>query len=103
MSIDRRREAVDPEHPDLSVIRQCELVSIARSTFYRRPAPQAPLNLALMQSIDEQFLETPWYGSRQMMRHLRRTGHGGVGRTRVRRLMRTMGLVAIYQRVKVST
>jgi putative transposase len=102
MSMDRRREAVDPEHPDLSVTRQCELVSIARSTFYRQPAPEAPLNLALMRSIDEQFLETPWYGSRQMTRHLRRTGHDGVGRKRIRRLMRKMDLMPIYQRPRTT-
>ncbi len=95
MSMDRRREAIEPEHPKLSVVRQCKLVSIARSTFYRRPAPASPLGLALMRSIDGQFLQTPWYGSRQMTRHLRREGHGGVGRTRVRRLMRKMGVVPI--------
>lgn len=102
MSVDRRREAVEPEHPDLSVVRQCELVLIARSTFYRRAAPETALNLALMRSIDEQFLETPWYGSRQMTRHLRREGHGGVGRKRVRRLMRKMGLMPIYQRPRTT-
>ncbi len=102
MSVDRRRAAVEPEHPDLSVVRQCELVSIARSTFYREPAPESASNLALMRSIDEQFLETPWYGSRQMTRHLRREGHGGVGRKRVRRLMRKMGLVPIYQRPRTT-
>jgi putative transposase len=102
MSVDRRREAIEPDHPDLSIARQCELVSIARSTFYRRPAPETPLNLALMRSIDEQFLETPWYGSRQMTRHLRRAGHDGVGRKRVRRLMRRMGLVPIYQRPRTT-
>lgn len=101
MSVDRRRQAVEPDHPDLSVVRQCELVSIARSTFYRQPAPETPLNLALMRSIDEQFLETPWYGSRQMMRHLRREGHD-VGRKRVRRLMREMGLMPIYQRPRTT-
>lgn len=102
MSADRRREAIEPDHPDLSIARQCELVSIARSTFYRRPAPETPLKLALMRSIEEQFLETPWYGSRQMTRHLRRACHDGVGRKRVRRLMRRMGLVPIYQRPRTT-
>lgn len=101
MSVDRRREAVEPVHPELSVVRQCELVLIARSTFYREPAPETPLNLALMRRTDEQFLETPWYGSRQMMWHFRREGHG-VGRKRVRRLMRKMGLVPIYQRPRTT-
>ncbi|ORE97584.1 transposase [Aurantimonas sp. 22II-16-19i] len=55
-----------------------------------------PLNLSLMRLIDEQFLETPWYASEQMVRHLRRRGYT-VGRKRVRRLMARMGLAAIYQ------
>ena len=101
MSADRRREAVEPDHPDLSIVRQCELVSLNRSTFYRRPAPETALNLALMRLIDEPFLETPWYGSRQMTRHLRRGGHV-ISRTRVRRLMRKMGLVPIYQRPRTT-
>jgi putative transposase len=58
-------------------------------------------NLALMRLIDEQFLQTPWYGSRQMARHLRRLGHE-VGRKRVKRLMRKMGLEAVYQRPKTT-
>ena len=45
MSVDRRREAIEPEHPDLPVVWQCERVSIARSTFYRHPAPETPLTL----------------------------------------------------------
>jgi putative transposase len=101
MSVERRREAIEPDHPDLSISRQCELVSVNRSTFYREPAPETALNLLLMRLIDEQFLETPWYGSRQMTRHLRRAGHG-VGRKRVRRLMRKMGLVPIYQRPRTT-
>ena len=58
-------------------------------------------NLALMRVIDEQFLETPWYGSRQMARHLRRHGEC-VGRNRIRRLMRRMGLQAVYQRPRTT-
>ena len=92
---------IEPEHPRLSVVRQCELVSISRSGFYYRPAGETPLNLALMRLIDEQFLQTPWYGSRQMARHLRREGYT-VGRKRVRRLMAVMGLVPIYQRPRTT-
>ena len=71
MSLERRRQMIEPEHSQLSVVRQCELVSISRSGFYYQPAGETPLNLALMRLIDVQFLETPWYGSRQMARHLR--------------------------------
>ena len=92
---------IEPEHSQLSVVRQCELVSISRSGFYYRPTGETPLNLELMRLIDAQFLETPWYGSRQMKRHLRREGYT-VGRKRVRRLMAKMGLVPIYQRPRTT-
>jgi len=92
---------IEPEHPRLSIVRQCELVSINRSGFYYRRAGETPLNLELMRLIDAQFLETPWYGSRQMVRHLRHEGYV-VGRKRVRRLMATMGLAPIYQRPRTT-
>ena len=63
---------IDPGHPRLSIVRQCELVSISRSSFYREATSENAENLRLMRLIDEQFLETPWYGSRQMARQLRR-------------------------------
>jgi putative transposase len=92
---------IEPAHPHLSVSRQCALVSIGRSTFYRVPATETAENLVLMRLLDEQFLETPWYGTRQMVRHLRRLGHM-VGRKRVRRLMAKIGLAAIYQRPRTT-
>jgi len=92
---------IEPEYPGLSVVRQCELVSISRSGFYYQPVGETAENLALMRLIDAQFLETPWYGSRQMARHLRRDSHE-VGRKRVRRLMAVMGLVPIYQRPRTT-
>ena len=101
MSLERRRQMIEPEHLQLSIARQCELVSISRSGFYHRPAGETPLNLELMRLIDAQFLETPWYGSRQMARHLRREGYE-VGRKRVRRLMANMDLTPIYQRPRTS-
>ncbi len=107
MSLERRRQMIEPGHPQLSIARQCELVSISRSGFYHRPVGGSrhasnPLNLELMRLIDAQFLETPWYGSRQMARHLRREGYA-VGRKRVRRLMAKMSLAPIYQRPRTST
>ena len=92
---------IEPGHRKLSVVRQCELVSISRSGFYYQPSGETPLNLMLMRLIDVQFLETPWYGSRQMARHLRREGYT-VGRKRVRRLMARMGLEPIYQRPRTT-
>jgi len=101
MSLERRRQMIEPGHPDLSVVRQCELLSVSRSGFYHQPAGETAANLALMRLIDAQFLEAPWYGSRQMARHLRREGHL-VGRKRVRRLMALMGLAPIYQRPRTT-
>jgi putative transposase len=92
---------IEPGHLGLSIQRQCALVSISRSAFYYQPTGESPLNLELMRLIDEAFLETPWYGSRQMARHLRRRGHG-VGRMRVRRLMAKMGLAPIYQKPRTT-
>jgi putative transposase len=74
LSLDRRKTMIDPGHPRLSIVRQCELASISRSSFYREPTAESEEALRLMHLIDERFLETPWYGSRQMVRHLRRNG-----------------------------
>ena len=101
MSRDRRKALISVEHSRLSVVRQCELVDISRSSYYYTPSGESEFNLKLMGEIDRQFLETPFYGSRQMARHLRRRGYA-VGRTRIRRLMRMMGLQAIYPRPRTS-
>jgi putative transposase len=101
MSLDRRRQVIEPGHQALSIVRQCELLSMSRSGFYYQPVVETAENLALMRLIDAQFLETPWYGARQMARHLRRAGHP-VGRKRMRRLMGLMGLVPIYQRPRTT-
>ncbi len=85
----------------MSIARQCELLSISRSSYYYEATGENPLNLELMRLIDEQFLETPYYGGRQMARHLRRQGYG-VGRKRIGRLMRLMGLSPIYQKPNTS-
>jgi putative transposase len=86
---------------DLSVRRQCGLLSLVRSNLYYQPKGESAENLGFMALIDKQFLETPWYGSRQMARHMQRQGHK-CGRHRVRRLMRLMRLVPIYQAPNTS-
>ncbi|WP_413081165.1 IS3 family transposase [Tritonibacter multivorans] len=96
-----RQKAVKKDHSDLSVRRQCSLLSLARSTFYYQPRGESAENLKFMEIIDRQFLETPWYGSRQMARQLAREGHK-CGRHRIRRLMKIMRLVPIYQEPKTS-
>jgi putative transposase len=101
MSRVERKATIRRDHPDLSLSRQCDLLSISRSSYYYAPTGENPENLALMRIIDGLFLKYPFYGSRQMTRHLRREGHQ-VGRHRVRRLMRLMGLEAIYQAPRTS-
>ena len=101
MSVDRRRGMVEAVHADLSISAQCRLLSISRSSFYYAPQPESEETLALMRVIDAAFLDMPWYGSRQMVRHLRRQGVH-IGRRRVRRLMTKMGLSPIYQRPRTS-
>jgi putative transposase len=101
MSRDRRQALVSGEYDRLSVARQCELVGISRSSHYYTARGESDFTLNLMRRIDGQYLKTPWYGSRQMVRHLRREGVS-VGRTRVRRLMRLLGLQAIYQKPRTS-
>ena len=101
MSHARRKALVQPDHPRLSIAKQCELVSVSRSSYYHRPSGESDLNLKLMRLIDEQYLKTPFYGHRQMTRHLRREGYI-VSRTRIGRLMKLMGLSAIYQKPNTS-
>ena len=92
---------IEPGNPELSIGKQCKLLSIPRSSFYYRPKGETVLNLALMRQIDEQFLETPFFGVRQMTWHLRNEGHL-VNEKRIRRLMRLMGLMPIYQKPNTS-
>lgn len=101
MSRDRRNALVSSGCGRLSVARQCELVGISRSSHYYTPVGENAITLELLGRIDRQYLKTPWYGSRQMVRHLRRDGIF-VGRTRIRRLMGLLGLQAIYQKPRTS-
>ena len=92
---------INRDHPGLSLSHQCRLLSISRSSYYYQAKGESPENLALMRRIDALFMKYPFYGSRQMVRQLRRDGIE-VGRHRVRRLMRLMGLEAIYQAPRTS-
>ena len=79
---------VEPAHHRLSISAQCRLLRISRSSYYYAPVPEADETLALMTVIDTTFLDCPWYGSRQMARHLRRNGRD-VGRRRPLCIIRT--------------
>jgi len=101
MSREERKAMIWRDRPGLGLSRQCEILAISRSSFYYTSKGESPTNLTLMRRIDELFLKYPFYGSRQMARQLRRDGLC-VGRHRVRRLMRLMGLSAIYQKPRTS-
>ena len=87
---------VDADHASLSVRRQCELLGLQRSTWYYEPVAESAVNLALMRQIDEQYLRTPFYGSRKLSVLL------GANRKRVQRLMRLMGIEAIYPKRRTT-
>ena len=92
---------IERGNPNLSITRQCRILSISRSSFYYAAKGESEANLALMRRIDELFMKYPFYGSRQMSRHLQREGETA-GRHRVRRVMRLMGLEAIFQKPRTS-
>jgi putative transposase len=92
---------VDPGHPALSVRRQCELLGLSRSSLYYEPGGEAAEDLRLMRRIDEQYTACPFYGSRRMAAWLVEQGEE-VNRKRVQRLMRRMGLEAIYPKPRLS-
>lgn len=95
-----RRAAVHIAH-ELPKTRRCELLDVARSSAYYRPAPASEADLALMRLIDEIHLRWPFYGSRRIRDELEERGHT-VNRKRVQRLMRQMGLQALYPRQRTS-
>lgn len=102
MSRAERLGMIDRTDGRVSLVRQCRLVGISRSSLYYCPKPPNASTLDLMRRLDEQFLKTPFYGSRKMTAWLRRQGYP-VGRDRVCRLMRLLGLEAVYQKPKTST
>ena len=92
---------IDWEYPELSVRQQCELLGLNRSTLYYEAVPETAENLGLMRLIDEEYTKHPFYGSRKMTKWLVEQGHE-VNRKRVQRLLRVMGLEAIYPKPKLS-
>ena len=97
----QRRELTDRQHRHRSIVRQCQLMGVSRSSLYYRPKETSQQDLSLMQAMDRQYLETPFYGSGRMKASLDRQGMT-VSRKRVQRLMRIMGLRAIYRQPRTS-
>ena len=98
---EHKRPLIEAGHPALSVRRQCELLGLSRSSLYYEPAGETAENLRLMRLIDEQYTARPFYGSRRMTIWLSEQGEE-VNRKRVQRLMRVMGLEAIYPKPRLS-
>lgn len=92
---------IDPEHPTLSIRRQCEVLTLNRATYYYQPATESELNLTLMALLDREYTEHPFYGRRQMTTYLRNQGYP-VNPKRVRRLMQKLGLEAIYPKPRTT-
>ncbi len=92
---------IDSQYPGVSILRQCDMLKISRSSVYYKRKKVKKEDLELMRIIDKQYLKTPVYGSRSMRNYLRRLGYN-INRKRVQRLMRLMGLEAIYPKPKTS-
>ena len=93
---------MEPTHNEIPILRQCELLGLARSAWYYQPRPEDPEDLRLMNFMDEQFMKTPFYGVLKMREWLKREHQILVNPKRVRRLLRKMGLVAIYPKRNLS-
>ena len=92
---------MEPGHPELSITQQCELLGLARSSYYYTSAGESEETLSLMRLLDEQYTRTPFYGTRKMTAWLQTQGYE-VNRKRVTRLLRLMGLEAIYPKPHTS-
>ncbi len=95
-STERKRQWIDPTHPNLSVQQQCALLGLPRSTYYYEPLTESAENLLLMRQIDELYLRCPFFGSRKMACTL------SINRKRAQRLMRCMGIEALYPKRSTS-
>jgi putative transposase len=100
-SVRVRREFVDPDNEKISVLRQCQLLGLNRTGLYYRGRPESVEDGELMRLLDEQYTITPFYGYRRMTVYLQNLGFR-VNHKRVRRLMRKLGLEAIYPKPNLS-
>jgi putative transposase len=99
--LDHRRQWVEPHHEQISVRRQCQLLGVNRAGLYYQPVAKSVENLHLMHLLDEQYTRWPFYGVLRMTAWLRQQGHA-VNAKRVRRLLRQMGLMAVYPKPRLS-
>lgn len=100
-SIAERRDMVDEKHLQMSIVEQCNLLSIHRSGVYYKPCSESEENLCIMRLLDEQYFKTPFYGVRRLTAWLQTLGYK-INRKRVRRLMGIMGWETIFRPPKTS-
>lgn len=93
---------IEPTHPELSIRRQCQLIGLNRSSYYQKASGESELNLKVMKAIDAEYTSKPFYGYRKMTQQLRKRYGYPVNHKRVARLMRLMGLQAVYCAPKTS-
>lgn len=86
---------LEPAHPHLSIRTQCQLLNLSRSVLYYRARELNPRQHAIQEKIDEVYTDHPYYGTRRLSEALKREGYQ-IGRGRVRRLMRVLGIEALY-------
>ena len=98
---EERRRWIEQDYSNISIARQCDLLGLARSSYYYCATGESAENLLLMRLLDEKYTRTPFYGVRRMIVWLDKVGHA-VNPKRVRRLMRLMGLEAIYPKPRLS-
>jgi len=103
MSVEEKKQRIQPKHPKVSIQRQCELIGLSRSSYYREglAEQETPENLELMKLIDNEYTDHPFYGTRQIRNVLRRKGYK-INRKRVQRLMRKMGIQSIAPKPNTS-
>ena len=97
----QRVRLIEPSCKEPSIRRQCEILNINRSSYYYKPKPMKPENLDLMRKIDELYTDDPSRGSRSIRRQFKRQGIR-VNRKRIQRLMRLMGIEAVYPKPRTT-
>jgi putative transposase len=100
-SLEQRRKWINPKHLRLSVRRQCRLLGLAPASYYYQAEPESAENLHCMRLLDEEYTDHPFYGVRKMTVWLQQQGYA-VGPKRVRRLLRAMGVMAVYPKPRLS-
>jgi putative transposase len=102
MSTDQKRELISPTYAKMSIVKQCKVLGLQKSSYYCKPKGESSLNQELMKAIDKKYLECPFYGTRRMTTYINMDLGYRVDRKRIKRLYRLMGLSTIYPKKNLS-